>query len=242
MNLPASPTGQLLATCATALTLAAFASSTAQAEVGLAWVQPTTGVSIALDADDNVYTVHYEQNLGAEMTLTKRDASGALLWVAAYDQTSPTAWERASWVVTDSAGNAIVCGTRMSGFSNPVTAASIVMKFNPSGTLLWRRVYESDFDGSSVQKCLVDATDNVYVLGLGSGPAGLVTKVKKFAPDGTALWSYFDADGIGVPVNFKLTPDNALLISAYSRFGSLVGYAKIDLDGNRSGASRLCPA
>ncbi len=202
------------------------------ADVGLAWVQPTRGVSVALDAADNVYTVDYEQALGAEMSLTKRNASGTMLWVASYDQTSTTAWERASWVATDSAGNAIVCGTLMSGYSNPVEAASIVMKFNPNGAMAWRRVYETSFDGSSVRKCLVDANDNVYVLGLGSGPNGRVTKVKKFAPDGTALWSFFDSAGIGAPLNFKLTPDGALLVTGKSITGSYLGYAKIDLNGN----------
>jgi len=42
----------------------------ASAQASLDWVQPTRGVSIALDAADNVYTVDYEQALGAEMTLT----------------------------------------------------------------------------------------------------------------------------------------------------------------------------
>ena len=65
-------------------------------------------------------------------------ANGTMLWVAAFDQTSTTAWERASWVATDSAGNAIVCGTLMSGYSNPVEAASIVMKFAPNGAMAWR--------------------------------------------------------------------------------------------------------
>jgi len=75
----------------------------------------------------------------------------------------------------------------MSGYSNPVEAASIVMKFRPDGVLVWRRVYEGGFDGSSVRKCLVDRYDDVYVLGMGSGPSGRVTKVKKFASDGTVL-------------------------------------------------------
>ena len=85
----------------------------ASAEVGLVWVQQTRGVSVALDTDDNVYTVDYEQALGAEMTLTKRGANGEHVWVTSYDQTDQTKWERASWVVTDSVGNAIVCGTLM---------------------------------------------------------------------------------------------------------------------------------
>ncbi|MBK7171981.1 MAG: hypothetical protein IPH84_01830 [Bacteroidales bacterium] len=46
------------------------------------------------------------------------------------------------------------------------------------------------------------------------------------------MWSYIDNAGIGVPVNFKFTPDNKLLISCRSIYGSINGYAKIDLDGN----------
>ena len=68
--------------------------------------------------------------------------------------------------------------------------------------------------------------------GMGSGPAGYVTKVKKFAPNGTAQWSYFDSAGIGAAVNFKFTPDGYITITARSRFGSVNGYAKIDLSGN----------
>ncbi len=223
--------------------LTSLSAAPALAQVSIEWVQPTRGVSIALDAVDNVYTLDYEQALGAEMSVTKRDAAGRLLWTARFDQQSSTAWERASWIVTDGGGNAVVCGTLMSGYSNPVEAASIVMKFLPDGRLAWRRVYESSFDGSSVRKCLVDRHDNVYVLGMGSGPSGRVTKVTKFAPDGTALWSYFDAAGIGAALNMKLTPDDALLVTGKSITGSFMGYTKIDLDGRvlwaRAGVASL---
>jgi hypothetical protein len=185
-----------------------------------------------VDSADNVYTLDYVFALGAEMVLTKRAADGTFLWQKSFDQTDPTKWERASWVATDSAGNVIVCGTYMSGFSNPVEAASIVMKFAPNGALIWRSVYESSFDGTSTTKCLVDASDNIYVLGKGSGTAGLVSKVKKFAPDGTPLWSYLDSAGIGIPVNFKFTPDGFITITGRAPFGSVNGYAKIDLNGN----------
>jgi hypothetical protein len=119
----------------------------------------------------------------------------------------------------------------MSGYSNPVEAASLVVKFDPDGTVLWRQMYEGGFDGSYTRKCLVDASDNIYVLGTGHGPAGYATKVKKFAPDGSPLWSYVDTDGIGVPVNFKLTPDGHLVLTGRSVFGSVNGYARIDLEG-----------
>lgn len=202
------------------------------AQVTVDWVQPTRGVSIAVDAANNVFTADYEYALGAEISLTKRDVKGNLLWQASYDQTDSTKWEAATWVATDSQGNALVSGTLKSGYSNPVNAASILMKFSPNGTLLWRKVYESSFDGSWTKKCLVDASDNVYVLGMGSGPSAFVTKVKKFAPDGTVLWTYFDGAGIGAPINFKFTPDGGIVIAARAIFGSINGYAKIDLAGN----------
>lgn len=202
-----------------------------RAAVDVAWVAPTRGVSIATDAQDHVFTADYEQALGSDITVTKRDADGALLWQVSPEFTQSPFWERAQFVATDPDGNAIVCGTRMSGFSNPMVAASVIMKFNPDGELLWRHLYESDFDGSSTRKCLVDAEGSSYVLGFGSGPSGFVTKVKKFAADGQVLWTWFDSAGIGAPINFKFTPDGAIVITGRSIFGSVNGYARISLDG-----------
>lgn len=215
-------------------TTASFAlvpAAALRAQVTVDWVQPTRGVAVAVDSAGNVCTVDFEQALGAEMTITKRSAKGDLLWQVSHDQTDPTKWEKATWLVTDGDDHVVVTGTLMSGYSNPVNAASIVMRFDPDGTLLWRHVYESDFDGSRTHRCLVDAANNVYVLGMGSGPSGYVLKVKKFAPDGTPIWTWFDEAGIGAPVNFKLTPDDHIVITARAIIGSINGYAKITLDG-----------
>lgn len=201
------------------------------AQPSVDWTQPQRGVSIAVDVANNVFTVDFEQQLGAEMTLTKRDVLGNHLWTSSFDQTDPTKWEAATWVATDSQGNAIVTGTLKSGFSNPVNAASIVMKFASDGTLLWRNVYESGFDGSYTRRCLVDDHDDIYVLGMGSGPAGFVTKIKKFAPDGSTIWTWFDSAGIGAPLNFKFAEDGDLLITARAIFGSIDGFARVDANG-----------
>lgn len=217
---------------AAALTaVASIVVPTARAQVSTDWSEPTGGVSIAVDAANNVFTVAYSQALGAEMVVTKRDVNGQLLWNASYDQTVSTQWERAQWIATDSAGNAIVCGTLMSGFSNPVTFGSIVMKISKDGDVLWRNVIANGADGGT-RKCVIGADDHIYVLGLGSGPPGYVTRVNRFAPNGSLVWTYFDADGIGAPINFKFTPDQALVIAGRGIIGSVNGYAKIDLNGN----------
>lgn len=196
-----------------------------------AWVNAPGGVAIAVDPADNVFTVAWDYNPAGDITITKRNADGAILWERRYDNTDTTRHEVATWVATDLAGNAVVTGTIRSGYSSPVNAASLVMKYSPDGQLLWRRVFDSSFDGSSTRKALVDAAGNIYVLGLGVGPSGLVTRVKKFAPDGTALWSYFDAAGIGAPVNFKFTPDGHIVIAGRGITGAVNGYAKITRDG-----------
>lgn len=208
-----------------------LAAASASAQVTVDWNIYERGNAIAVDARNNVYTVDYEQNLGEEMTLTKRDVNGNLLWTASYDQTDRTKWETATWVTVDHAGNIIVTGTSMSGYSNPVNAASIAMKFDTDGNLLWRQVYESSFDGSYTRRCLVDANDNVYVLGMGSGPAGYVSKIKKFDPNGNPVWDWYDSHGIGVPMHFKLSPDGHLLVTGRFLYGSYNGYAKVDLSG-----------
>ncbi|MBK8340859.1 MAG: hypothetical protein IPK99_13075, partial [Flavobacteriales bacterium] len=200
------------------------------AQVSVDWTE-SGGLAVALDQQNNVFTVNYDPNLGGDITLTKRNANGAFLWDASFNQTSTTMFDKATWVATDPQGNAIVTGTVMSGFSNPVNANSLVMKFDPAGNLLWRQVYESFFDGSSTRKCVVDKASNIYVLGIGTGPNGQVTKVKKFAPNGTAVWSWFDV-GIGAPVNIKFTPDSNLVIAHRGIVGSVNGYTRIDRNGN----------
>lgn len=195
------------------------------------WTESSGGVSIAVDLSDNVYTVAYDYNPAGDIYLTKRDLNGNLLWETKFDQTDNSKWEKATWVETDNSGNAIVTGTLMSGYSNPVNAASIVMKFSPQGTLLWRNVYENSFDGSYTKQCLVDASNNIYVLGLGFNGTGQSTKVKKFAPDGSVIWTYYSYDGIGAPLYFKFTRDNAIVISGRGITGSINGFAKIDLAG-----------
>lgn len=216
------------------LSLLAFLllNSLTYAQVSIDWYNYPGGVGIATNNNYDVYTVNWDSNPGGDITLTKRDSSGTILWDTAYDNTDITRQEVATSVKTDNNGNILVSGTIRSGFSNPVDAASVIMKFDPTGTLLWRVVYENSFDGSSTKKVLVDANNNVYVLGLGIGSNGMVTKVKKFDSAGIPVWSYFDTSGIGAPLNIKFTPDSNILIVSKGITGNVNGFSKIDLNGN----------
>lgn len=206
-------------------------SALVQAQVTVDWFNYPGGVAVATDTANNVYTANWDYNPAGDITLTKRNTSGTILWDASYNNIDITKHEVATWVETDQAGNIIVSGTIRSGYSSPVNAASLLMKYNAAGTLLWRVVYESSFDGSSTRKCLVDANNNIYVLGLGTGPIGQVTKVKKFNSSGVPIWNYFDTGG-GAPITFKFTPDNNIVLVKRGITGSINAYSKIDLNGN----------
>jgi hypothetical protein len=202
-----------------------------QAQVNVDWSNFPGGVAVALDSIDNVYTANWDYNPAGDITLTKRNSSGTILWEMAYDNTDNTRHEVATWVETDKQGNILVSGTIRSGISNPVNAASLLMKFDASGTLIWRVVFDSTFDGSSTKKILVDSNNNTYVIGLGMGTNGLVTRVKKFDASGLAVWDYFDS-GIGAPFNFKFTPDHHIIITHRGYNANFNAYSKIDLNGN----------
>lgn len=202
------------------------------AQFNVDWNEQPGGVSVAVDAAGNVFTARYDYNPAGDIYLLKRAPDGAQQWEVRFDQTDPSKWEKAVWVETDPAGNAVVCGTLMSGYSSPVNAASILMKFNPDGDLLWRVVFDSTFDGSSTQRCLVDGAGTIYVVGRGMGPNGLVARVKAFSPTGSVLWDWFDEAGIGAPQHAKITPDGAILVSARGVVGSINGYAKVSLTGD----------
>jgi uncharacterized repeat protein (TIGR01451 family) len=210
----------------------ALAAGAAAAQVQTSWVNYPGGVSVARDAADNVYTATWDYNPAGDIYIAKRNPAGALLWEVRHDNTDTTRHEVATWVGTDSAGNVWVSGTSRSGYSSPVNASSLLMKYSPDGQQLWRRVYGSDFDGSSTRRFVMDPQDRAYVVGLGVCPAGMMSTVRQFNADGSAGWIWCDAAGIGAPVMIKRTPDQQFLISARGIFGSVNGYAKVDAAGN----------
>lgn len=197
----------------------------------ITWYADTGGVGVATNTLGQVYTARWDYNPGGDIYLMKRAPDGTQLWEVRYDNTDPTRHEVATWVETDPSGNILVSGTIRSGYSNPVNANSLLMKFAPDGRLLWRHVYDTPFDGSSTRKLLVDAAGNAYVFGLGTSPAGQRTTVRKFAPDGATVWAWFDPVGVGAPINIKWTADGGLVIAARGIFGIINGYARLDQNG-----------
>lgn len=208
----------------------------------LSWSVEPRGVAIAADAAENVYTADGDANPAGDITLTKTAPNGARFFAVKHDNTDATRSEWPSWVETDSAGGAYVSGTSRSGFSNPVNANALLMRFAANGSLRWRVVLGSDFDGGSSFKVLVDAADNAYVLGLGPTPAGLRMRIHQVTPAGAVSLLWYDAAGIGGPSNFKWGLDGSLVVAARTLTGQLGGAARVATNGLTLAVATQVPA
>jgi hypothetical protein len=209
-----------------------LASFITKAQPVLQWFNYPGGVSVALDSEENVYSASWDYNPAGDITLTKRDSSGNIIWEIPYNNSDNTRHEVATWVETDPTNNILVSGTIRSGFSSPVSVNGILMKYSWEGDLLWRVNTGADFDGSYTIKCVVDESSNIYVLSLANTAQGMSMQIKKYNLDGILLWTYNDLVGIGAPQNIKLTSDNAILVMCRNITGNINGVAKIDTSGN----------
>jgi hypothetical protein len=115
--------------------------------------------------------------------------SGALLKTIQY-QSAPGRSEDGTSVVTDTAGNTYVAGHTVGDGVDVAT-----LKFNASGVLQWRQVYDgpasSPFSNDGVVKILLDPSGNVLVAISGNqSPSNSDSVVNKYAAtDGALLWS-----------------------------------------------------
>ncbi len=198
----------------------------------LTWSVQPGGVAVAADAAENVFTALGEAQPAGDIWLTKTSPAGVTLFAVRFDNTDSTRQELATWVETDSTGGAYVSGTSRAGsFSNPVNANGLLMRFAADGTLLWRRLLGSDFDGGSTLKVLRDAADNAYVVGIGPTPSGVRTRIHKYSPSGVLVWTWFDFAGVGAPVNMKWGANGHLVVAARAPTGLLGGVATVDVNG-----------
>ena len=60
-------------------------------QVNVAWNEPTGGVSIALDKYNNNYTANWDYNPAGDITLTKRNNSGSLIWQSGFNRVQRSA-------------------------------------------------------------------------------------------------------------------------------------------------------
>jgi hypothetical protein len=179
---------------------------------------------------------------GANILTMKYDSEGVLIWERNFNTASLNN-DYGSAVSEDVFGNIYVLGTTD---NNSVSNYDIVvLKYSPTGLLLWSKIYDSPFNKNDIGVDLKISTNgNVYIVasseGLNSNYDFLVLKYNRF---GTFFWdNRYDYNSlIEVPISIELDmAGNAFVIGASA--SSLANWdytiAKFGVNGNFMGATR----
>ncbi|MCY7408854.1 MAG: GEVED domain-containing protein, partial [Chitinophagales bacterium] len=142
----------------------------------LNWVRTTgsfykQGAMVARDLEDNVLSCGYTIN--DRIYVRKLDKLGNFLWEQESISGIPSNQEQSSWVGVDASNNVLVVGYRYtysssSGFQYPNSI--VILKYSPTGTLLFKKNIDGVFSVLLNHQCAIDASGNIII-----GAAGQVT-------------------------------------------------------------------
>ena len=160
-------------------------------------------------------------------------------WVARYNGPG-NAYDRATAMAVDSAGNVYVTGWSRGGVTYDDYAT---LKYDPNGNLLWERRYHGPGDGYDVAYALaLDSADNVYVTGVSwQTTRDFDYTTIKYDTDGNLLWTAsYDGPTNEDDYAYALVVDDAgnVYVTGWSGGGGHLQYRdyatlKYDTDGNQ---------
>ncbi|MBA3264943.1 MAG: SBBP repeat-containing protein [Nocardioidaceae bacterium] len=148
-----------------------------------------TGSSVRRAGDRDIVTVVYAPD-------------GTRRWQVRFNGKIPNWPAQATWndvaqnVAFDAAGNVYVTGWTWRGLDSPGTEEDIVLlKYSPTGTLLWKRLYNGPVNRGDFPTDLeIDDSGNVHIAGYSTGGEIGVryyyeSLALKFNPDGAQQWA-----------------------------------------------------
>jgi hypothetical protein len=213
--------------------LCGLTALTGHAQVKADWARTHAGAygeMLALDRQGNAFVAG--SVAWSTMWLAKYDASGAELWQRSFDH--PGTREQSASLAVDAAGNAIVTGYFIGGDKGAANAL-VVLKYSPTGALLWQDIVSSAHGYAS--RAGTDAAGNVFVLARtwAAGPGGQQVRLValKYAPDGTRQWLRdlgLDTLGADAPAALAVTPEGSLIVAGGASTQLLL--AAVDASGN----------
>lgn len=140
--------------------------------------------SFDMDQNDNLYVIGTSQ--GPDSTtdyfMIKYDANGQPQWT--YRHNGPAqAEDYGKCVIVSPDGNIYSSGAEN---TNTLSRASLLMKHNSSGTLIWKRVFTDPvYEAAGI---IIDAGGNIYVAGYAGGSINNAI-INKYDSSGTKIWS-----------------------------------------------------
>lgn len=199
------------------------------------------GMDIASDDQGNFVVVGYTGAAegvasGKDGWIRRYSPMGGAYWTATH--TGPGGRDDHLYgVALDGDGSAYVGGYHSAADE---TNDAVVRKIDTFGADVWTSTFDApDATGTIVQAVAVDGTGNVIVVGYaGISGAGRDTVLRKYTPDGTAVWTrMYGGAALGHDVAYDVSPtsSDSLYVVGYETVdgeGRNMWLGKYDTDGN----------
>jgi hypothetical protein len=125
------------------------------------------GNALTVDASGNVYVTGIETtaNYTYDIVTLKYSAGGSQLWVQTYD--GPGNFnDESKDIGLDANNNVYVVGTQDTFYNSQPNEDMILMKYNNSGSLQWKRIYDGPGHGYEYARKLgIDGNNNITITG-----------------------------------------------------------------------------
>ncbi|MBL7922880.1 MAG: hypothetical protein JNL88_01645 [Bacteroidia bacterium] len=220
-----------------AFVLLSFLSGHLKAQYNPDWVVPAaeyqkTGVMMACDTGNNLIITGYRPSyLGAAHIYTRKfDETGNLLWERTDSSGVPQKYQRPAWVNVDAQNNIYVCGYRYAGTGTISSDTILAIKYDPNGTLLWKKNLADLHLGPLPMRSELDAAGNFYIATI--NPAGPGFYLVKFDPNGNVLFTVSNSSTGNISMNSMRIRNDKIVLGSYASLGSIACVAVFDTSGN----------
>ena len=148
--------------------------------------------------------------------------SGDSLWGAHYNDPTYNQYDQANAICVDIDGNVIVAGESDRDPSSVINDDILVVKYTPTGTLLWTQRY--NHTGNATDRAVAVACDgqnNVVVAGRANNGGDDDYAVLQYSPNGTLNWSqFFDNGDIDRAADMGIDVNNNIYVTGRSNNGN----------------------
>jgi uncharacterized delta-60 repeat protein len=147
---------------------------------------------LKVDNSGNVYVTGYtkESTTDYDITTLKYSPTGALLWVAKFDNGAVSGEDKGAKLILDPSLNVYVTGYVDRNASSLLNEDVVLLKYNNSGMLQWNKQFNGAGNGKDVPSALVYLNSSkIVVTGNSFNGTDQDALTLEFSASGTQLWS-----------------------------------------------------
>jgi uncharacterized delta-60 repeat protein len=184
---------------------------------------PDIAYAIAF-ANNIVYATGQVSNnsVGFDFFTIALTAAGDSIWAANYNDINYNQYDQANAICIDNQGNVIVAGESDRDPSSVINDDFLVVKYSPTGTLLWAQRY--NHIGNATDRAVAvacDSQNNVVVAGRANNGGDDDYAVIQYGPNGTLNWSrFFDNGDIDRATDMGLDANGNVYVTGRSSNGN----------------------